>query len=765
MEESQDNQDRSKFGAFVDKVSGDALGTAGEVEQSNRRVAPQAGRVSLNGRRSMPSDFAMYDASVIGSNGRFVGFSQSDCLPDNQSLASAFEGMTLGFKNQTAGLPNIHRNASLINGHFPLECGNSASGLTPSDVAMNPQRVPAIVQDEFRPLHFSAAHAKQKVDEQTVEHQEQDYSFPPYSGNFSRSSGMRSTDSISGAPYHPSTASASPFQQQFYADEPSQIYAPYDQHVGSFMWQHDMGVQPYPVMQSHYVYPQMQQVSGLDVPRMRRNQQAAVCNTSNGTSSYIGTPRFHGLESGDPYLNGAALQRRNNQLNSTFVDRFPSTLYTDSSRGNNDFRQFQQAEKFGFLQHQVSDKLNAASYPENTLMRSSRVNSVRNIKFGPTINGCNAMDQRVNGYGHNHLNIQSNNSMHFDWLSPQFWSSKSVSESAMGSPQLNYDSVDEVVGRICAVAKDQNGCRFLQKVFAEGTREDAEKIFAEIIENIGELMVDPFAHYLVQKILEGCSNDQRMRIIYEITKKPGELVKVSCNMHGTRVVQKVIETTNSMDEALNVVSALSPGAARLMTDANGSHVVQRCLQKMLPEHKEFLLDAAASCHLQLARDRHGCCVLQKCIEHSNDEQKHNLLSKITSNALRLSEDQYGNYVIQFILNLKTEWATAKVVDELEGHFGNLSMQKCGSHVVEYCLKLAPQPMRDMIISELMNDPKLPHIMVDQYGNYVIQTALKQCKGALHSAFIEAIRPHAALLRTNMYGKRVISRTYLKNRQY
>jgi hypothetical protein len=56
---------------------------------------------------------------------------------------------------------------------------------------------------------------------------------------------------------------------------------------------------------------------------------------------------------------------------------------------------------------------------------------------------------------------------------------------------------------------------------------------------------------------------------------------------------------------------------------------------------QFLLDAAASRHLQLARDRHGCFVLQKCIEYSNDEQKNNLLNNITSAALRLSEDQYG----------------------------------------------------------------------------------------------------------------------------
>ncbi|KAL6843036.1 hypothetical protein ACP4OV_027349 [Aristida adscensionis] len=649
MDEAQGNQGRSSFGAFVDKVSCDGLSFA-PVEQSNRGTASHA----VNGRRSM-----------AGNNRHFVGFTRSDCLPDDQSLTAAFEGMTLGFKNQTADFPNSHRNVALINGHYPLECGSSTSGLTPADVTLNPQHAPAIFQDESRPLHLTAAHARQK----TVEHQGQAYSFPPNLGNFSRSSGIRSIDGMCGTPYHPSTTSALPFQQ----DEQAQVYSPHDQHVGSnFTWQHDMAAQPYSIMQSHYVYPQMQQVSGLDATQTRSNQQTAVYPSSNGTPSYIRTPKFHGLENGDLYMDGAALQKRNSQLNTTFADRFPSTSYTDASCHNGDF--LAHPYGFGFSNHHASGKLSTVTYPENILMTSGGVNSVRNIKFSPIINGCNDMDQRVNGYGHNHIDIQSNNSLHLDWLNPQFWSSRSVSESAMGSPQLNYDSVDEVVGRICTVAKDQNGCRFLQKVFTEGNQEDAEKVFAEIIVQIGELMVDPFAHYLVQKILEECSNDQRMHIINEITEGPVDLIKVSCNMHGTRVVQKVIETIDSLDQALKVVSALSPGATRLMTDANGSHVVHRCLQKMIPEHKAFLLEAAASRHFQLARDRHGCCVLQKCIEHSNDEQKYNLLRNITSNALRLSEDQYGNYVIQFILNLKIEWVTAKVVDELEGHFGNLSMQ-------------------------------------------------------------------------------------------
>lgn len=96
----------------------------------------------------------------------------------------------------------------------------------------------------------------------------------------------------------------------------------------------------------------------------------------------------------------------------------------------------------------------------------------------------------------------------------------------------NYNSVDEVVGRINLLAKDHHGCRFLQCKLLEGTSEDVHKIFIEIIDHIVELMTDPFGNYLVQKLLEVCNEDQRMHIIHVATRKAGELVRVSCDMHG-----------------------------------------------------------------------------------------------------------------------------------------------------------------------------------------------------------------------------------------
>lgn len=498
MGESQSGQEASRFRALGNGVSGAGQGSAGDRELHNGSIASQAARAYLNGGKSLVSEFGLYDTSSVGINQHF-GFSHSGNLYDEQSLAFAFEGMS--FNSRTTDAPTSHRNAPLANGHYP-------SGRVDGTLNLH---APATRQDDSLCQQFSVQHAMQNND---VEHQEQSHRFPPQLESLSRSSELQGFDNKLGVPCHPSTASASHFQQMWQ----SQMYTPHDQNVGSnFMLQQNMGAQPYSIMQPNYVCPQMQEVSGFRASRHGSNEQSAVFPHAKGPSSSYGTPNFHWLENGYSYLNGgASFQKRRNSggLNNTFADSFPSTSYTGSSYGSGDFCHFQQAEKvfnpygphrqqadnlahpygLGFSHHQMSDRLNTASYPERILMRPDCGYSVKDFDVSP--------------YAH--------------LLNSQFFSSKSDT----------YKSIDEVMGRVCVLSKDQDACRFLQKILTEGTQEDIDKVFSEIIDNVGDLMVDPTAHYLVQKILEVCTNDQRTHIIREITKAPITLHKTACNMHG-----------------------------------------------------------------------------------------------------------------------------------------------------------------------------------------------------------------------------------------
>lgn len=54
----------------------------------------------------------------------------------------------------------------------------------------------------------------------------------------------------------------------------------------------------------------------------------------------------------------------------------------------------------------------------------------------------------------------------------------------------------------------------------------------------------------------------------------------------TRAVQKVVETLRTPEQFSMVVSSLKPGIVTLIKNMNGNHVAQRCLQYLVPEHRE-----------------------------------------------------------------------------------------------------------------------------------------------------------------------------------
>ena len=63
------------------------------------------------------------------------------------------------------------------------------------------------------------------------------------------------------------------------------------------------------------------------------------------------------------------------------------------------------------------------------------------------------------------------------------------------------------------MAKDQNGCRFLQRKFDEGGAASIAMVFPEVLDNLIELMVDPFGNYLIQKLLDRCCEEQRLQVL------------------------------------------------------------------------------------------------------------------------------------------------------------------------------------------------------------------------------------------------------------
>ena len=333
-----------------------------------------------------------------------------------------------------------------------------------------------------------------------------------------------------------------------------------------------------------------------------------------------------------------------------------------------------------------------------------------------------------------------------------------ASSSAANLPET-YEKLTELKGKVADAARDQAGCRFLQRKFDEGGPASIEVVFSEIIDDILELMMDPFGNYLIQKMLDRCSEEQRLQVL-QATSKDAGLISASLNTHGTRAVQKLVETLATREQTQLVVESLSPGVVKLIRDLNGNHVIQRCLQRLNPTEAQFIYDAASENCLDIATHRHGCCVLQRCIDHSTAAQRKRIITNVSVHALPLSQDPFGNYVVKYILELGQTEPSSMIMQHLKGHYASLAIQKFSSNVVEKCLKLGGSGLneaREEVVKELMVATNLSQLLQDPYANYVMQSALTVSTGQVHSDLVEAIRPHLPTLRASNHGKRILAR--------
>ncbi|CAG8547830.1 6137_t:CDS:10 [Acaulospora morrowiae] len=321
--------------------------------------------------------------------------------------------------------------------------------------------------------------------------------------------------------------------------------------------------------------------------------------------------------------------------------------------------------------------------------------------------------------------------------------------------------LEDLVGEIYSLCKDQHGCRYLQKKLEEKNDQYLSIIFNEVFSHFVELMTDPFGNYLCQKLLEYCNDDQRTIIIETVAP---ELVNISLNMHGTRAVQKMIEFLSTPKQVRTVIVALNHNVVTLIKDLNGNHVIQKCLHRLSSEDNQFVYNAVSKNCVEVATHRHGCCVLQRCIDHASESQKIQLVTEITFNALTLVQDPFGNYVVQYVLDLGDSRFKDALIRKFIGNVCLLSVQKFSSNVMEKCIRVSEPETRKLLIDEMLNMNRLDKLLRDSYANYVVQTSLDYADPVQRAQLVDCIRPLLPAIRNTPYGKRIQGKLHREQMQ-
>jgi Pumilio-family RNA binding repeat len=143
--------------------------------------------------------------------------------------------------------------------------------------------------------------------------------------------------------------------------------------------------------------------------------------------------------------------------------------------------------------------------------------------------------------------------------------------------------IQDFVGRIPELCRDQNGCRHLQAQLDKNRDDALEIIFNGALPCFPDLMSDPFGNYLCQKLFEVCNDTQRTQLVKVVAPT---MVTISLNQHGTRAVQKLLEFLTVPEQIEIVIEALKPDVVMLTKDLNGNHVIQKCLNKLSEDENQ-----------------------------------------------------------------------------------------------------------------------------------------------------------------------------------
>jgi hypothetical protein len=313
-------------------------------------------------------------------------------------------------------------------------------------------------------------------------------------------------------------------------------------------------------------------------------------------------------------------------------------------------------------------------------------------------------------------------------------------------------SLDSLLGQVRRLSRDQVGCRLVQQALDEEGSMAATLILNEGLPFWGEAMVDPFGNYLFQKILEKITAEERVMLVKSVSTR---LVNASLNLHGTRSVQKIVDLC-SIDEEMAppkkddkesesaadiLTRSLAPAAARLCIDSHGNHVIQRILLKLGHTHAKFVFDAVAESVGDVARHRHGCCVIQRCLDSPPGPSRAHLVRRIVDKALELMQDAYGNYVVQYVLDVCSDDDVHAVCESVVGKVNLLAIQKFSSNVMEKCLERCTDHVKAHYLAELSDVERVRELMMDPFGNYVVQRALSVATHAQAVRLVESMRPH------------------------
>ena len=291
--------------------------------------------------------------------------------------------------------------------------------------------------------------------------------------------------------------------------------------------------------------------------------------------------------------------------------------------------------------------------------------------------------------------------------------------------KIDHFIYNKIQGNFVNIIKTHKGSRIFQNYLKNTHSDILHQIFLEVNPYLQELLIDPYANYFCRKFFTFLNQKDRTDFLLSIENS---LIKLSTNSIGTYPIQGIIEHIGSKIEKNIIVKAIKDHIEELSLDPYSSHVIEKILSCFEEEYISFIYDYISQNFLKLAYNANGICLVKKIITFTHKIKIHEQIKNIVEeNSMELIKHPYGNYVIQVLVDNWDLPEVKQILKLYDNQFTSLSMEKYSSNVMERCIEKSDDIL-SQYINEVCESGKIFEVMKNNFGNYVIQKALRLCSG-------------------------------------
>ena len=313
-----------------------------------------------------------------------------------------------------------------------------------------------------------------------------------------------------------------------------------------------------------------------------------------------------------------------------------------------------------------------------------------------------------------------------------------INKNLIKLEKISQNCYNKLKGKFEQIIRTHKGSRIFQNYLKNTQIDILHLIFIEIKNKLPELLKDNYANYFCKKFFECLS--QKDRIEY-LTIIQNELGLLAIDITATYPIQGIIEQLGSNTEKNIIYLGTKDYINIFCYNVYGTHVLEKILSYFEDQFTKEIIDFVYNNFIDLACHINGICIVKKLILMTHKKELHEKLKKIIKeNALNLIVHQYGNYVIQVIMENWEDNELEDIISLCKDKYVCLSNQKFSSNAVERIIEKNNENL-EYYINQICTDNNLLEVIRNNFGNYVIQKAVKLSSGKAQEKLIKEILKH------------------------